>query len=78
MGARAEQLKGKMDKYTKLLQDPEIAEMVAKNPKLGEAVKDVQANPMNFMKYMMDPEMGPFIQKAMSKLKDMAQTDLAM
>ena len=78
MSARAEQLRGKMDKYTKLLEDPEIAEMVAKNPKLGEAVKDVQANPMNFMKYMMDPEMGPFIQKAMSKLKGMAQSDLSM
>merc|ERR550532_1383609 len=54
MSARADQIKEKMDKYTKLLQDPEIAEMVEKNPKLGEAVKDVQANPMNFMKYMMD------------------------
>ena len=30
------------------------------------------------MKYMMDPEMGPFIQKAMSKLKGMAQSDLSM
>ena len=78
MSAKAEQIKEKMDKYTKLLQDPEIAEMVAQNPKLGEAVKDVQANPMNFMKYMMDPEMGPFIQKAMSKLKGMAQSDLSM
>ena len=78
MSARAEQLRGKMDKYTKLLEDPEIAEMVAKNPKLGEAVKDVQANPMNFMKYMMDPEMAPFIQKAMSKLKGMTQSDLSM
>ena len=76
--SRTEQLKGKIDKYTKLMQDPEIAEMVAANPKLGEAVKDVQANPMNFMKYMMDPEMGPFIQKAMSKLKGMAQSDLSM
>ena len=78
LGGNYEQLKGKMDKYTKLLQDPEIAEMVAANPKLGEAVKDVQANPMNAMKYMMDPEMGPFIQKAMSKLKGMAQSDLSM
>ena len=78
MSARADQIKEKMDKYTKLLQDPEIAEMVEKNPKLGEAVKDVQANPMNFMKYMMDPEMAPFIQKAMSKLKGMAQSDLSM
>jgi len=78
MSAKAEQIREKMDKYTKLLQDPEIAEMVEKNPKLGEAVKDVQANPMNFMKYMMDPEMAPFIQKAMSKLKGMAQSDLSM
>ena len=74
----AGQLRGKMDKYTKLLEDPEIAEMMAKNPKLGEAVKDLQANPMNFMKYMMDPEMAPLIQKAMSKLKGMAQSDLSM
>ena len=78
MSAKAEQLRGKMDKYTKLLQDPEIAEMVAKNPKFGEAVKDVQANPMNFMKYMMDPEMAPLITKAMSKIKGMAQNDLSM
>ena len=78
MSAKADQIKEKMDKYTKLLQDPEIAEMVEKNPKLGEAVKDVQANPMNFMKYMMDPEMAPFIQKAMSKLKGMAQSDFSM
>ena len=78
MSAKAKQIQEKMDKYTKLLQDPEIAEMVEKNPKLGEAVKDVQANPMNFMKYMMNPKMAPFIQKAMSKLKGMAQSDLSM
>ena len=47
MSARAEQIKVKMDKYTKLLEDPEIAEMVAANPKLGEAVKDVQLLTLN-------------------------------
>ena len=29
----------------------------------------IMANPMNFMKYISDPEISPFLSKAMSKLQ---------
>ena len=52
-----------------LLDDPEIKAMVASNPKFRDAVEDCINNPMNFMKYISDPEMSPLISKAMAKLK---------
>ena len=52
-----------------LLDDPEIKALVAENPKFMAAVEDCIANPMNFMKYISDPEMSPLISKAMAKLK---------
>ena len=53
----------------KILEDPEIKAMIDANPRFAEAVQDVMANPMNFMKYLMDPELSPLISKAMSKLQ---------
>jgi len=58
-----------MTKALSVLDDPEIKVMIEKNPKFKDAVSDVLENPMNFMKYFSDPEMGPLISKAMSKLK---------
>mmetsp|Transcript_21120 Transcript_21120/g.25099 ORF Transcript_21120/g.25099 Transcript_21120/m.25099 type:complete len:568 (+) Transcript_21120:267-1970(+) len=52
-----------------ILDDPEIKEMIAKNPRVKAAVEDVVKNPANFMKYLSDPELSPFIMKAVSKLK---------
>jgi hypothetical protein len=51
------------------LDDPEILALIDSNPKFRDAVDDVLNNPMNFMKYLSDPEMSPLISKAMSKLK---------
>ncbi len=58
-----------MSKAKDLLNDPEIKAMVDSNPKFKDAVEDVLNNPMNFMKYLSDPEMSPLISKAMSKLQ---------
>ena len=52
-----------------LLDDPEIKALIDSNPKFRNAVEDVLNNPMNFMKYLADPEMAPLISKAMAKLK---------
>lgn len=52
-----------------LLDDPEIKALVAGDPKFMAAVEDCIANPMNFMRYISDPEMSPLISKAMAKLK---------
>ena len=52
-----------------LLDDPEIKALVAGNQKFMAAVEDCIANPMNFMRYISDPEMSPLISKAMAKLK---------
>eukprot|EP00747_Dinoflagellata_sp_TGD_P066002 gnl/TRDRNA2_/TRDRNA2_154607_c0_seq1.p1 gnl/TRDRNA2_/TRDRNA2_154607_c0~~gnl/TRDRNA2_/TRDRNA2_154607_c0_seq1.p1 ORF type:complete len:307 (+),score=67.98 gnl/TRDRNA2_/TRDRNA2_154607_c0_seq1:129-923(+) len=51
-----------------VLNDPELAKMVAENPKLAEVIKVVRENPLAGLQYMMDPEVGPFVQKAMGKL----------
>ena len=59
---------GIMDKAKKVLEDPEIKELVAKNPRFKTAVEDCLENPMNVMKYLGDPEMSPLISKAMAKL----------
>ncbi|KAL3817114.1 hypothetical protein ACHAXA_009945 [Cyclostephanos tholiformis] len=58
-----------MSKAMALLDDPEIKALVASNPKFKDAVEDCISNPMNFMKYISDPEMSPLISKAMAKLK---------
>jgi arsenite-transporting ATPase len=58
-----------MSKAKQLLDDPEILALIDSNPKFRDAVDDVLNNPMNFMKYLSDPEMSPLISKAMSKLK---------
>lgn len=58
-----------VSKAKKVLEDPEIKALINQNPKFSEAVQDVIANSMNFMKYLMDPEMSPLIQKAMNKLQ---------
>jgi len=58
-----------LNKALSILDDPEIKTMIEKNPKFKDAVNDVLQNPMNFMKYFSDPEMGPLVSKAMSKLK---------
>merc|ERR1711971_1119270 len=54
-----------MTKAKSILEDPEIKEMIAKNPRLKDAVEDVLKNPGNIMKYFADPELSPFIMKAM-------------
>ncbi|KAL7551031.1 hypothetical protein ACHAWF_014242 [Thalassiosira exigua] len=58
-----------VSKAMAVLEDPEIKAMVEGNPKFKDAVEDCISNPMNFMKYLSDPEMSPLISKAMSKLK---------
>jgi len=60
--------KGADDMISKLMADPELKSMIDSNPKLVEIVEEVKANPMAGLKYMMDPEVSPFIQKAMGKL----------
>jgi len=57
-----------ISKAMRVLEDPEIKEMIAKNPRLKDAVEDVLKNPANVMKYFADPELSPFIMKAMGKL----------
>mmetsp|Transcript_10456 Transcript_10456/g.15885 ORF Transcript_10456/g.15885 Transcript_10456/m.15885 type:complete len:556 (+) Transcript_10456:65-1732(+) len=58
-----------MTKAMAVLNDPEIKALVESNPKFKDAVEDCIGNPMNFMKYLSDPEMSPLISKAMAKLK---------
>lgn len=57
-----------LSKAQRVLSDPEIKSMIDANPRFAAAVQDVLSNPMNFVKYLMDPEMAPLIQTAMSKL----------
>jgi len=60
---------GVMDQVTS---DPELAEMIKGSPKLKKIAEDLMANPSAAMQYMMkymgDPEVSPFLQKAMGKL----------
>jgi len=58
-------------KAMQILEDPEIKAMIQANPKVKEAVEDVLQNPMNIMNYMADPELGPFLMKAIGKLNNM-------
>merc|ERR1719350_1170608 len=51
-----------------VMADPELAKMVKESPKLLEVLEEVKDNPLAAMKYMADPEVGPFLQKAKKKL----------
>jgi hypothetical protein len=51
-----------------VMKDPELAKMIEESPKLKEVVKEVKDNPMAGLKYMSDPEVQPFLQKAMGKI----------
>merc|ERR1711998_694289 len=42
--------------------------MIEESPKLKDVVKEVKDNPMAGLKYMSDPEVAPFIKKAMGKI----------
>lgn len=53
--------------FDTVMNDPEVQEKL-KNPKFARALADVKANPANFLMYMGDPEIGPFISKMMGKL----------
>ena len=64
-----ESVEQNVSKAKQLLDDPEITALIDSNPKFRDAVEDCLSNPMNFMKYLSDPEMSPLITKAMSKLK---------
>merc|ERR1711976_1119684 len=57
-----------VSKAMKILEDPEINAMIEQEPRVKVAIEDCLANPMNFMKYITDPSLSPFISKAMSKL----------
>merc|ERR1712226_566843 len=52
----------------KVMADPELAKMINDSPKLKGIVEEVKDNPMAGMKYMGDPEVAPFMRKAMDKL----------
>merc|ERR1711957_195451 len=52
----------------KIMEDPELAKMVNQSPKLKKIAEEVKANPMAGLKYMQDPEVAPFLKKAMDKL----------
>lgn len=67
--AAAPSTENTMSKAMTILEDPEIKAMIEENPKVKDAVEDVIENPMNFMKYLSDPELSPFLAKAMRKLK---------
>ena len=67
--AAAPSTENTMSKAMMILEDPEIKAMIEENPKVKDAVEDVIENPMNFMKYLSDPELSPFLAKAMRKLK---------
>lgn len=51
-----------------VMADPELAKMIEENPKLTKIVEETKENPMAALKYMSDPEVAPFVQKAMGKL----------
>jgi arsenite/tail-anchored protein-transporting ATPase len=57
-----------IDKAKKILDDPEIKQMVEQNPRFKAAVQDCLANPMNVLQYLGDAEMSPLISKAMAKM----------
>ena len=60
---------GNVARAKQIFDDPEIKAMIDQNPRFADAVQDVMANPMNVMKYLLDPEMSTLVQKVMSKLQ---------
>jgi arsenite-transporting ATPase len=58
-----------INKAKAVLEDPEIKAMIAQEPRVKAAIEDCLDNPLNFVKYISDPELSPFLMKAMSKLK---------
>jgi arsenite/tail-anchored protein-transporting ATPase len=58
---------GIMDKAKKVLEDPEIKNLIAQNPRFQAVVEECLDNPLNVMKYLGDPEMSPLVSKAMAK-----------
>merc|ERR1712039_986368 len=56
------------DMLAKVMADPELAAMINESPKLKGIVEEVKDNPMAGMKYKADPEVAPFMRKAMDKL----------
>lgn len=53
---------------SKIMADPELAKMVNDSPKIQKVMKEVMDNPMSVMQYMSDPDLAPFVQKAMGKI----------
>lgn len=51
-----------------IMQDPELAKMIEASPKLKGIAAEVKENPMAGLQYMQDPEVAPFLLKAMNKL----------
>lgn len=63
-------------KYKALLEsDPELKEMLDKDPKLAAAALDCSENPMNALKYFGKPEYSVFINKAMQKITNVHKSD---
>merc|ERR1712151_604726 len=52
----------------KVMADPELAKMIEHSPKLQGIVEEVKDNPMSGLKYMSDPDVAPFMKKAMAKI----------
>ena len=52
-----------------VMNDPEII-IAMINPKVRSAFQDIQTNPANVEKYEDDPEIGPLIEKVITKLED--------
>ncbi len=55
-------------KAMEVLEDPEIKIMIEQEPRVKAAIEDCMKNPINFMKYIADPVLSPFIAKAMKKM----------
>jgi len=51
-----------------LMKDPELKKMLDDSPKLQKIAAEVKSDPMAGLKYMSDPDVSPFLQKAMSRL----------
>lgn len=56
------------DAIAEILKDPELAKKIAASPKLQKIMEKVKHNPMAGLMHMSDPEVAPFLQKAMAKL----------
>lgn len=64
-----EKLKAQADGImNELMKDPELKKMLEDSPKLQKIAEEVKNDPMAGLKYMGDPDVAPFLQKAMSRL----------